>query len=121
MYIKVLHRITKSLKLSTPHLLYVVQKAGLKILTKNQGLCAESYLGKRLSDSNFHSWKMIPSILFSDIGGLKIVFHSGLKFSKQCKLIINEFPKFYQELVHLWSNISEKEPSTAFEICREVL
>ena len=31
------------------------------------------------------------------------------------------FPKFYQELVHLWSNLSEKEPLTTSEIFREVL
>ena len=30
---------------------------------------------KRLLDSNFHSWKIIPTTLFSCIGGLKIVFH----------------------------------------------
>ena len=37
---------------------------------------------KRLSDSNFHSWKIIPTILVSSIGGLKIVFHSNLKLSR---------------------------------------
>ena len=31
------------------------------------------------------------------------------------------FPKFYWELVHLWSKVSEKEPLTASEIFREVL
>ena len=57
---------------------------------------------KRLLDSNFHSWKIIPTILFASTGGLKIVFLSNLKLSRQCKLIVNTFPKFYQELVHLW-------------------
>ena len=28
---------------------------------------------KRLLDSNFHSWKIISSILFSSIGGLKML------------------------------------------------
>ena len=65
---------------------------------------------KRLLDSNFHSWKIIPTTLFSNIGGLKIVFHSNLILSRQCKLIVSKLPKFYQELVHLWSNVSEKEP-----------
>ena len=59
---------------------------------------------KRHLDSNFHSWKIIPTILFSSTGGLKIVFHSNLKLSRQCKLMVNIFPKFHQELVHLWSN-----------------
>ena len=40
---------------------------------------------KRLLDSIFHSWKIIPTILFSGIGGLKVVFHSNLKLSRQCK------------------------------------
>ena len=72
-------------------------------------------------DSNFHSWKIITNILFSSIGGLKIVFDSNLKLSRQCKLIVNTFPKFYQELVYLWSNVSENEPLTASEIFGEVL
>ena len=76
---------------------------------------------ERLLDSNFHSWKIIPTILFSSIGGLQIVFHSNLKLSRQCKATVNTFPKFYQELVHLWSNVSEKEPLTASEIFEEVL
>ena len=76
---------------------------------------------KRLLDSNFHSWKIIPTILFSSIGGLKIVFNSNLKLSRKYKLIVNTSPKFYQDLVHLWSNVSEKEPLTVSEIFREVL
>ena len=75
---------------------------------------------KRLLDSNFHSWKIIPTILFSSIGGSKTVFYSNLKLSRQCKVIVNTFPKFHQELGHPWSNVSEKEPLTASEIFREV-
>ena len=76
---------------------------------------------KRLLDSNFHSWKITLTIFFSGIGGSKIVFHSNLKLSRQCMLIVNTFPKFYQELVHLLSNVSGKEPLTASETFREVL
>ena len=76
---------------------------------------------KRLSDSNFHSWKIIPTILFSSIGGLKTVFHSNLKLSRQCKVTVNTFPKFYQELVQIWANVSEKELLMASEIFGEVL
>ena len=36
-------------------------------------------------------------------------------------MIVNTCLKFYPELVHLWSNISETEPLTASEIFREVL
>ena len=60
-------------------------------------------------------------MLFLGIGGLIIVLRSNSKLSKQYKLIVNTFPKFYQEHVHLWSSVSEKEPSTASEICKEVL
>ena len=48
---------------------------------------------KRLLDNNFHSWKIIPTILFSSIGGLKIVSHSTLKLLRQCKLVVSTFPK----------------------------
>ena len=41
---------------------------------------------KRLLDSNFRSWKIIPTVLFSSIGELKIVFHLNLKLSRQCKV-----------------------------------
>ena len=61
------------------------------------------------------------SYIISSTGELKIVFHSNLKLLRQCKVIVNTFPKFYQELVHLWSNESEKEPLTASEIFGEVL
>ena len=30
----------------------------------------------RLLDTNFHPWKTIPNMLFSNIGGLEIMFHS---------------------------------------------
>ena len=113
-------RETKSLKLNT--LIADYSEGGYKdadIETKISALKVTWV--KRLLDSNFHSWKIIPTILFSSIGGLKIAFHSNLKLSRQCKLIVNKFPEFYQELVHLWSNVSEKEPLTASEIFREVL
>ena len=34
-------------------------------------------------------------------------------------MIVNTFPEFYQKLVHLWSNVSEKEPLTASGIFGE--
>ena len=36
-------------------------------------------------------------------------------------MIVNTFPKFYQELAHLWSNVSEQAPLTTSEIFEEVL
>ena len=49
------------------------------------------------------------------------MFHSNLKLSTQCILIVNTFPKFYQQLLHLRSKVSEKESLTASELFREVL
>ena len=33
---------------------------------------------KKLLDSNFHPWKVIPDMFFSDIGGMKALFHQSL-------------------------------------------
>ena len=38
----------------------------------------------RLLDNNFHPWKIIPNYLFSNIGGIKLIFHLNLHVSKQC-------------------------------------
>ena len=38
----------------------------------------------RLLDTNFHSWKTIPNMLFSNIGGLEIMFHANLRLSNYC-------------------------------------
>ena len=122
MYIKVSSGIAKKPKIKHSTLIAGYSEGGYKdvdIETKISALKVTWV--KRLLNSNFHSWKIIPTILFSSIGGLKIVFHSNLKLSRQCKLIVNTFPKFYQEFVHLWPNVSEKEPLTASEILGEVL
>ena len=75
----------------------------------------------RLSDDNFHPWKIIPVILFTNFGGIKNVFHYNFKASKQCRLEVSRLPKFYQELTQLWSEVAERKCSNASEICGEVL
>ena len=75
----------------------------------------------RLLDDNFHPWKIIPTKLFTTFGGINNIFHQNFKASKQCRSKVNRLPKFYQELIQLWSEVVEKKPSNASEICGEVL
>ena len=53
----------------------------------------------RLIDDNFHPWKIIPTILFTNFGGIKNVFHYNFKASKQCGSKVSRLPTFYQELI----------------------
>ena len=55
----------------------------------------------RLLDTNFHQWKTIPNMLFSNIGGLKIMFHSNLNLLNYFTSQIKRYPKFYQNLIQL--------------------
>ena len=75
----------------------------------------------KLLDSNCHLSKIIPNLLFSDIGGTRALFHQNLQLSKQCLAKIKQYPKFYQELIQIWAKASEKEPSRTSGICEEVL
>ena len=75
----------------------------------------------RLLDDNFHHWKVIPNLLFLDVGGLKTIFHYNLKLSKYCRQKVSRFLKFHYELVQIWSKVSDKEPSQAYDISNEVL
>ena len=74
----------------------------------------------RLSDDNFHHWKVIPNLVFLNVGGLKTNFHYNLKLSKYCRQKVSRFPNFYNELVQIWSKVSEQEPSQAYDISNEV-
>ena len=75
----------------------------------------------RLLDHNFHYWKVVPNLLFLNAGGLKTIFHYNLKLSKYCRQKVSRFPNFRNELVQIWSKVSEKEPSQAYDISIEVL
>ena len=75
----------------------------------------------RLLDDNFHPWKIMPTILFTNFGGINNVFHHNFKASKQCRSKVRGLRKFYQELVQLWSEVGERKCSNASEICGEVL
>ena len=43
----------------------------------------------KLLDSNFHPWKIIPNLLFSDLGGTRALFHQNLQLLKQCLALSN--------------------------------
>ena len=60
-------------------------------------------------------------MLFSNIGGLEIMFHSNLKLSNYCASQMKSYPKFYQNLTQLWENVSEEEPKDVSEICEEII
>ena len=70
--------------------------------------------------NNFHPWKIIPNLLFSDIGGTKALFHQNLQLSKRWLSKIKH-PKYYHELIQMWAKASKKEPSRTSEICELVL
>ena len=59
----------------------------------------------RLSDDNIHPWKIIPTIMFTNFGGINNVFLYNFKASKQCKLKVSRLIKFYQELIQLCSQV----------------
>ena len=75
----------------------------------------------KLLDANFHPYKIIPNQIFSEVGGAKIIFHFNFKLSKQCPLQGKNLPRFYNELVRTWSDVSENDPKEVLEIFCEVL
>ena len=75
----------------------------------------------KLLDSNFHPWKIIPNLLFSNLGGTRTLFPENLQLSKQCLAKIKQYSTFYYELIQIWAKASGKEPPRTSEICEEVL
>ena len=75
----------------------------------------------RLQDTDFHPSKIIPNILFSNSGGLEIMFHSNLKRSNYCASQMISYHKFYQNLIQLWEDVSEEEPKNVSDICEEII
>ena len=75
---------------------------------------------ERLINDNFHSWKIIPTILLKDVGGVPL-FHSNLALSDACKLKIDNYPEFYKSIVHLWIKISPTDPQSEHDILSQTL
>ena len=77
-------------------------------------------MGNKALDDNFHPWKIIPTLLFTNFGRINVCHHNFIA-SKQCRSKVSRFPKFYQELIQLWSEAGERKCSNVSEICGEVL
>ena len=75
---------------------------------------------KRLTNNNFHIWKIIPNILLKDKGGVSL-FHFSLALSDACELKIDSGPKFYKSIVDLWIRISATDPQSEHDIFSQVL
>ena len=75
---------------------------------------------KRLTNNNFHSWKIIPNVLLKDVGGVSL-FHSNLALSDACKLKIDNYPDFYKSIVHLWIKISATDLQSEHDILLQTL
>ena len=43
------------------------------------------------------------------------MFHSDLKLSNYCASQMKSYPKFYQNLIQLWEDVSEEEPKDVSE------
>ena len=65
--------------------------------------------------------KLFQIFSFQTLGGKEVLFYHNLRLSQQCVLKTKNYPKFYQELVQAWADVSEKEPSNALEVCSECL
>ena len=75
---------------------------------------------RRLLDNNYHPWKIIPTNLFSPLGGVTF-FHLNLKLANSFLRAVKTLSPFYQELVNLWVNISQQNPTTFSEIVNQTL
>ena len=73
---------------------------------------------KRLTNNNFHSWKIIPNVLLKDVGGVSL-FHSNLALSDACKLKIDNYPEFYK--FHLRIRISATDSQSEHDILSQTL
>ena len=75
---------------------------------------------KRLTNNNFHSWKIIPNVLVKDVGGVSLL-HSNLALSDACKLKIDNYPEFYKSIVDLRIRISATDPQSEYDILSQTL
>ena len=75
---------------------------------------------KRLTNNNFHSWKIIPNVLLKDVKGVSL-FHSNLALSGACELKIDNYPEFYKSIVDLSIRISATDPQREHDILSQTL
>ena len=68
---------------------------------------------KRLSDDNFHSWKIIPNKLFS------FCVLSKFQTLKYCIERFSRFPKCYHQLILFWENVCIEQPNDFQDIINQ--
>ena len=73
---------------------------------------------KRLLEPDFHQWKLIPNVIYQNIGGLS-VFHSNLSLSKSSSIYTKVIPTFYANLLQSWQKVCNTEPESADDICSQ--
>ena len=71
--------------------------------------------------TTFTHGKIIPSKIFSMLGGTNIIFHTNTLLSLRCRKNVDKIPRFYRDLVYLWQEIISLKSSETTEICDEVL
>ena len=75
---------------------------------------------KRLTNNNFHSWKIIPNVLLKYVERVSL-FHSNLALSDSWKLKIDIYLEFYKNIVNLWIRISATDPPREHDILSQAL
>ena len=109
----------KKAKIKHSTLIANYEQGGLKDIDINTKIKALqlSWI-RRLHDSNFHPWKVIPTYLFSKISPLGVnIFYPNLILSFKNKNI----PVFYQNILQFWAEFSQSEPFTASSVLSECI
>ena len=88
----------------------------LDILLKIVGLQC-SWI-RRLYDENFHPWKVTPLYLTDMQFGKNVKFDPNLNL-RNFSLTI--FPKYYQEIIYIWSKYLSSRPSLPSSIASQFL
>ena len=73
---------------------------------------------RRLDDSNFHPWKIIPKYLLSKLfGNWNLFFFPNMEL--KITPFFSKLPKFYQNILQFWSELSTCDPLTPSSILSE--
>ena len=82
-------------------------------------------MGITSTGRQFSSLENYTKLIFSRVGGNKTIFHFKLQLSEACLAKIKNFLLFYQQLIQIWAEVSQRDPTQtsdpAYEICKEVL
>ena len=78
-------------------------------------------MGDKTTGHQFPSVENLSKYTFFKHWGLEMMFNSNLKLSNYCASQLESYPKFYQNLIQLWAEVSEEEPKVVSEICEEII